>query len=342
MASSGNISYQGSWVFDGKGYAVNSSARAQEFEFKTDAIIGAIGRNPVGRILIREINGSPLGVAIRPLAPSLSARLTQTNFVSDIGKLSPVSWDAIINDSNNGDARVASVPFTLQEGTVVATNVPLKPLPPAVPAFVPVLDRQPPLQFFIVGNNVVVVDPISRKIVSILSGSGASTAPHGPGSYINIWYNPDTFETYTAKSDVERITAVTIAGRAARLFSDHFHADDVLCHELVHALRGLRGLITPAGGFGPFQNKEDFYAIMLTNIYLSADGRNVDMRGSHAVRWEPLKPDYAADAKNFYFDASSAIADLFLEMPTLCQSIVALPGVWNPLHVHAQLRAFAP
>jgi len=337
----GNISYQGGSVFDGKAYSFNSPAQAEAFEFKTDAILGAIDRNPVGRILIREINSSPNDVAIRPLAPFLGGRATVTEFEDDISKLSPTFFYPVINDP--AAPRVASVNFDLQVGTVVPTGVVSpKPVPPAVLRAVPLWRG---FVSFVAGNKYIIMDPSTRKIVDVLPRSGelrehGRSTDHGPGSFVDIWYNPDTFETYTAKSDIEQIKTVTIAGRKARLISNHFQADDALFHELVHALRGLRGFINTRPG-GPFDNREDLYAIMLTNIYLSAAGRNADRRGSHAARWEPLPPKYAADALNFYNDATGDIADLFSEMPTLCGSIALLTGVWNPLLSHAMRRAFA-
>jgi hypothetical protein len=59
----------------------------------------------------------------------------------------------------------------------------------------------------------------------------------------------------------------------------HYHPDDVLFHELVHALRYMQGKSLharlPGTGFG---NIEEFYAILITNIYVAECGRSRDLR----------------------------------------------------------------
>jgi hypothetical protein len=218
------------------GYDFNAAAKARDFEFKTQCVLSRIAGNPVGKLLIREINGAAAhNVEIRPLALFCMARRTRTLFDSP------------------GDA-LAAGPDTPRRG-----------------------------------------------------------------SDIKIWYNPDTFQSMTAKMDVDP--------------KNHMQPEDALFHELVHAVRAMRGQINAAPGFGGFENREDFYAIMLTNIYLSTRGRNFDMRGDHRQWWSPLPAAYANNPFNFFDDSRAAIEQLFHEMPTFCNDIAKFTSVWNPLYV---------
>jgi hypothetical protein len=66
---------------------------------------------------------------------------------------------------------------------------------------------------------------------------------------------------------------------------DHEHADDVLFHELVHVFRMMLGISRPKplspleSPAGEWDDTEEFIAELLTNIYDSNLGRNLDVRG---------------------------------------------------------------
>jgi hypothetical protein len=64
------------------------------------------------------------------------------------------------------------------------------------------------------------------------------------------------------------------------------------------------------------------------------------MRGDHGQLWHPLSEQYLNNASNFYHDATTAIDQLFLEMPALCNSIAVFTTIWNPLFVRQLSKAF--
>jgi len=123
--------------------------------------------------------------------------------------------------------------------------------------------------------------------------------------------------------------------------ANHFHADDVLFHELVHALRMLRGLMDLVP-IRDWDNIEDLFAIMLTNIYNSSNNRNNDLRGDHRLPFHvlgnsPLRPTEQIDEEGFYTRFSTDINRLWLSLPDLCGGISRVSCHWNPLRARVNL-----
>jgi hypothetical protein len=141
------------------------------------------------------------------------------------------------------------------------------------------------------------------------------------GSGVTIWFNPDTW-TGPAKAGVDP--------------ANHMQPDDVLFHECVHAYRFIRGKGT-AKSMDFFKNLEEFYAVLLTNIYVADLKRERDLRGSHRLPFEALGAEkrFAApqlSEKLFYFQFSDEIDDLCRKMSELTTPLSGLP-TWNPLRV---------
>ena len=67
--------------------------------------------------------------------------------------------------------------------------------------------------------------------------------------------------------------------------------DEVLFHEMVHALRDIQGLTNPVPTVNTsYLNEEEFLAIVTTNVYISAKG-GTRFRANHfddSVLWSPL------------------------------------------------------
>ena len=134
---------------------------------------------------------------------------------------------------------------------------------------------------------------------------GSPSQP-GPGSHSTIWFNPGS---------------ISIGGHLYR-------ADDTLLHESIHALRQVRGRwrAVPLAGW---DNREELYATMLTNIYASSSGRNADMRDSHAKIFAPMQKTDSQFRQQF----NAEILDFRSQMYDVYERIAAMRTGWNPLRV---------
>jgi hypothetical protein len=141
----------------------------------------------------------------------------------------------------------------------------------------------------------------------------------GLGSGATLWFDPDAWSG-TAKSTVDP--------------ASHMAPDDVLFHECVHAYRFMRGkAIGKKMEF--FENREEFYAVLLTNIYVADRNRLQDLRGSHRLPFDVLgfQQQFAAPQRSdklFYFQFTTEIDELCTAMPELTTPLSGLP-TWNPL-----------
>src|SRR5262249_12057975 len=103
----------------------------------------------------------------------------------------------------------------------------------------------------------VTIRPLNEKAIGLTrtfaADENAARPGHG-GSSATIWYDPTTWTHADAKVGYDP--------------ANFYQPDDVLFHELVHALRILRGMIDLVP-IRDWDNVEDLYAILLTNIYLS-------------------------------------------------------------------------
>jgi hypothetical protein len=154
---------------------------------------------------------------------------------------------------------------------------------------------------------------------------------------IAIWYDPHDW-----------LNPNGWPASAAQLASNvdpaqHFQYDDVLFHELVHCLRMMRGIwqgTVPVDSFpgpgGQWDNVEEFFAIILTNIYLSMKGRSVDLRGGHRFPWQPLDTDPNTNLpvtdSEFYNWYENIIDALFQKTSDVCGPASSIGCGWNPLH----------
>jgi len=148
---------------------------------------------------------------------------------------------------------------------------------------------------------------------------GQPQVADGLGSGVTLWFDPDTWSG-SASSGVDP--------------SNHMGPDDVLFHELVHAYRFMRGkAIGKRMDF--FENREEFYAVLLTNIYVADMNRLQDLRGSHRLPFDTLgfQQQFMAPQRSdklFYFQFTTEIDELCTTMPELTKPIEGLP-TWNPL-----------
>jgi hypothetical protein len=101
----------------------------------------------------------------------------------------------------------------------------------------------------------------------------------GKGSNVLIHYNPDECKALVAEAQRKRTPYVGM------------DLDEALFHEMLHALRGLQGLKSDlhlTGGYEieAYQTVEEFFAILLTNIYMAEKGQT-QLRRNH-LGWDPL------------------------------------------------------
>lgn len=122
--------------------------------------------------------------------------------------------------------------------------------------------------------------------------------------------------------------------------------DDVLVHELLHALRMMNGLISTMDLGDPnhstlFGNTEEFYALLVANIYVSErngkEGRGQPLRGNISTpeKFQPLV-GVKADSKTFYTTHKSVIETLCMDMIGLChgggfKGLMHSPAGFNPI-----------
>jgi hypothetical protein len=110
--------------------------------------------------------------------------------------------------------------------------------------------------------------------------------------------------------------------------------DEVLLHEMVHALREMQGLFNPwptTGTIAGYKDEEEFLAVVIANVYLSAKG-NPDLRGDYMTAGKKLTPPNDTSA-GFLADPAVAkilaIYNLFERMLFLNLSLTS-KAAFNP------------
>jgi hypothetical protein len=115
--------------------------------------------------------------------------------------------------------------------------------------------------------------------------------------------------------------------------------DDVLFHELIHVYRAQRGVFESQSVGNAFQFLEEFYAVVLTNIYVSEARPNAILRGDHNLEFHSLADaGQPEDANEFYRRHRDNIDKLMndesmkaLTSPLAVTHSASRIGRWNPL-----------
>jgi hypothetical protein len=102
----------------------------------------------------------------------------------------------------------------------------------------------------------------------------------------------------------------------------------VLLHEMVHALRMEMGLNLCLAMDDGFDTVEEFYAILIANIYRSECGYR-DLRANHNGKQMLAAP--LTDDSRFYKQWKDKIDTLCREMSALCNVLAAVPCAFNPI-----------
>ena len=117
--------------------------------------------------------------------------------------------------------------------------------------------------------------------------------------------------------------------------------DEILFHEMVHATRQLRGVFDPQPLGFLYDTEEEFYAILLANIYGSETGRSIDLRSDHHT-FEHLTTDTNAkflpkkDASDYRY---RLVEKLVHQEPRMCHELRMLKHVpFNPIRRYHELQ----
>lgn len=156
-------------------------------------------------------------------------------------------------------------------------------------------------------DEAIADDPIGANPASGLPGAGF-------GSSVRLRFNPTLRETAPASVRQPICTLV---------------------HELTHALRMRHGLSTAHQRMGDdFDSIEEFYAILIENIYRS--GRGLPLRQSHHG-WAAMNPPRAYWNEPRY----DAIFDrLFNTMHRFAEDMAAVTVPYNPLRDYSASGSF--
>jgi len=182
---------------------------------------------------------------------------------------------------------------------------------------------------------------LKRTIVEPLNGSECNahgSAVHefvGPREYwAKVKFDP---HTYMSGSECYRKRS----GANPR-YNHGALPDEVLFHELSHALRGILSPRHPdelTGGLKRYGSVEEFYAVVLTNIYISdaTNGHSSGLRADHNHGF-PLEKELSG---SFTFYESSPqtfplINQLVKENLDFCRKLAAIKASFNPLAAYFQ------
>lgn len=122
-----------------------------------------------------------------------------------------------------------------------------------------------------------------------------------------------------------------------------FQPDEVLFHELVHAARYLGGDFkkTPIPKMPEYDNEEEYFAVLITNIYISERGRSfASFSKSHRLRRKPEMNEQEADPWAFLLeDDNYRLVEKFCKQhPTIAPIIAHAPADFNPIRDYYDLK----
>jgi hypothetical protein len=104
--------------------------------------------------------------------------------------------------------------------------------------------------------------------------------------------------------------------------------DEVLLHEMVHALRIEKGLNLCLGIGENYDSIEEFHAILITNIYRSENGKKT-LRAHH--NGKTLLPEPLTDDGRFYQHWKAYVDLLVSQMRPLCTGLARVRCAFNPM-----------
>jgi hypothetical protein len=308
------ITIDGAWVRDNNGrYYSWLDRRGEQWEAEVQNVLRKIEGSKSGKLLLSLINGTPTHKS-RP-------RRGQSPLMCEIVPIHAVA---------HGETRSkqSSLEKSMKKGSRTYVE------PPNDTIFKPRAG-----------------EPIPTH-VKMLSGTG-------DGSAVRIYYHPATWTAHSQMigldtrqlfTDVAQDSSCTPIDQRFGLDTglDNFQPDDVLFHELVHAYRAMLGIFEFVEVKDTWHFTEEFFAVVLTNIYVSETGRSGSLRGDHSEQFHSLKDVSGSESdESFYLAPSNRrertlIDQLCEEMPELTDplsDLVQKNGTWNPLRVRREQLA---
>jgi hypothetical protein len=176
---------------------------------------------------------------------------------------------------------------------------------------------KPVLDAFTTAKHAVTIRPLTANAVGkmrsgpifedkALQTNIGSPGAAGPGSDCTVWFYGG---------------GVSVRGHLYR-------SDDSLLHESFHALRQARGHWRAVHMNG-WDNREELYATIVTNIFASKAKRNSDMRASHSPVFTLMQQTDGQFSTEYF----SEILDLRSSMLDMFPTLAAIKDCWNPLRV---------
>ena len=111
--------------------------------------------------------------------------------------------------------------------------------------------------------------------------------------------------------------------------------DEVLCHELVHAMRHTQGELDRRPMGDGFDKVDEFHAIMVANIYCSERGRPL-RRNHHGSA--PMQHEFATDGFRFYAWYNKLVSKFVSDLPELARQLSRINCPWNPVREHFEYQ----
>ena len=119
--------------------------------------------------------------------------------------------------------------------------------------------------------------------------------------------------------------------------------DEVLFHEMTHATRQMRGILNSLPLGHMYDTEEEFFAILLANIYASETGRPYDIRESHHGH-EHMSTDTdeqflpKKDMSDYRY---RLVSKLVHQEPDMCRELRSVRTPFNPIRRYFELQQFS-
>jgi hypothetical protein len=147
----------------------------------------------------------------------------------------------------------------------------------------------------------------------------------GLGTSSPLWFDANTFIRYCRYGKGNKAGA---------------KPDEVLFHEMVHAARVMHGIKSAQPLRHGYDTEEEFYAILLANLYASETGRGVDLREDHQ-QFDPLRANRnesflpTKNRGDFHFTLIDKMAH---QQARFSQQLAAISTPFNPVLRYYQLN----